>query len=399
MKTKKLLIGELFCGPGGLASGAFDAKLNIDNCKWSVEHCWASDKDENACKSYALNFCGTADLEKVESVICNDIKKLAEENFFELENIAKKKVASQGRNVSSAPIGLLDIIAFGFPCNDFSLVGERKGINGSYGPLYSFGVQALDWFKPSAFIAENVGGITSSNNGEAFKRILRELKNAGNGYNLTAHLYRFEEYGVPQKRHRIIIVGIDRKAYPTMSFRVPKPTHETHNSAGEALIGIIAGDISFKNNEKTSQSQRVIERLQHTKPGENAWTASLPPHLKLNVKGAKLSQIYKRLKFDEPAYTITGSGGGGTHVYHWDEPRALTNRERARLQTFKDDFVFIGSKEQVRKQIGMAVPCLGSKIIFEALLKTLANKSYESVVASLPSSFDSFFNQSCLPSL
>ena len=76
---------------------------------------------------------------------------------------------------------------------------------------------------------------------------------------------------------------------------------------------------------------------------ENAWTAKLPDHLKLNVKGATISQIYKRLDPNKPAYTVTGSGGGGTHVYHWKEPRALTNRERARLQTFPDDFKFHGS--------------------------------------------------------
>ena len=96
-----------------------------------------------------------------------------------------------------------------------------------------------------------------------------------------------------------------------------------------------------------------------------------------------MSQIYKRLDPDQPAYTITGSGGGGTHVYHWKEPRALTNRERARLQTFPDDFEFIGSKESVRRQIGMAVPPLGAKIIFEALIKTLEKKPYEHIKANL----------------
>ena len=73
---------------------------------------------------------------------------------------------------------------------------------------------------------------------------------------------------------------------------------------------------------------------------------------------------------------MTGSGGGGTHVYHWKEHRALTNRERARLQTFPDNFIFEGSKESVRKQIGMAVPVLGAKLIFEAVLKTLAKLKY-----------------------
>lgn len=81
------------------------------------------------------------------------------------------------------------------------------------------------------------------------------------------------------------------------------------------------------NNERTNQSLTVVQRLKYIKPGENAFTAKLPEKLKLNVSGAKISQIYKRLDPFKPAYTVTGSGGGGTHIYHWDEPRALTNRE------------------------------------------------------------------------
>ena len=96
---------------------------------------------------------------------------------------------------------------------------------------------------------------------------------------------------------------------------------------------------------------------------------------------AKISQIYKRLDPAKPAYTVTGSGGGGTHIYHYEEPRALTNRERARLQTFPDEYVFEGSKESVRKQIGMAVPSKGAQIIFEAILKTFANEEYAFIEA------------------
>ena len=94
----------------------------------------------------------------------------------------------------------------------------------------------------------------------------------------------------------------------------------------------------------------MIERLSHILPGENVWTSNLPTHLKLNVKGAKLSQIYKRLDPKKPSYTITGSGGGGTHGYHYSENRALTNRERARIQTFPDNYIFKGSKESVRNK-------------------------------------------------
>ena len=105
--------------------------------------------------------------------------------------------------------------------------------------------------------------------------------------------------------------------------------------------------------------------------------------MQLHVKGAKISQIYKRLDPNKPAYTVTGSGGGGTHIYHYTENRALTNRERARLQTFPDSFVFEGSKESVRKQIGMAVPAKGAQLIFEAVLKTFAGEEYEWVESNL----------------
>ena len=84
-----------------------------------------------------------------------------------------------------------------------------------------------------------------------------------------------------------------------------------------------------------------------------------------------MSNIYKKLKRNEPAYTVTGSGGGGTHMYHYSENRALTNRERARLQTFDDYYKFEGGKESVRKQIGMAVPVLGAKLIMNSIKKAL----------------------------
>ena len=130
------------------------------------------------------------------------------------------------------------------------------------------------------------------------------------------------------------------------------------------------------NNEQTRMSAQVVERLNHILPGQNAWTADLPEELQIKSK-TKISQIYKRLDPEKPSYTVTGSGGGGTHIYHWSESRALTNRERARLQTFPDNYVFEGSKEAVRRQIGMAVPAKGAQIIFEAILKTFAGETYD----------------------
>ena len=347
-------LGELFCGPGGIAKGATSATIN--NPEWGIIHQWANDYDQDTCNTYSRNICP----ENPESVVCGDIRTL---NFNRLYDI-----------------GDIDALAFGFPCNDFSIVGEQKGFDGTFGPLYTYGVRVLQDKHPQWFLAENVGGLQSANEGKAMQIIFDAMRNAG--YRLYPNLYRFEEYGVPQARHRIIIVGI-RNDLP-FDFKVPstKPYSNIDVSCRNAIENPPIPN-NATNNERTAQSALVVERLNHIQPGKNAFNSELPEHLKLHVKGAKLSQIYKRLDPDLPSYTITGSGGGGTHVYHWSEPRALTNRERARLQTFPDDFVFEGSKESVRKQIGMAVPVKGAKIIFEAVLKTFAGIKYESIPANI----------------
>ena len=346
-------LGELFSGPGGLALGAFSATVRSKGETYKMVHGWASDYDADTCETYAYNICGGDS----QTVIHQDVRKL---KIDALPNI--------------------DGFAYGFPCNDFSIVGEKKGFDGTFGPLYKYGLKVLNKFKPKFFIAENVGGLSSSNEGMALKKILADLGKAGNGYNLTVHLYKAEDYGVPQTRHRIIIVGIDKTL--NLEFKVPAPTTKGKPvTAAQALRGIPSG---APNSELTKQSATVIERLKHIEPGNNIWQTDLPKHLRLNVKGAKLSQIYKRLHPNKPSYTITGSGGGGTHGYHWKEPRALTNRERARIQTFPDNFEFLGKKESVRKQIGMAVPVELSKIICESILKTLAGIKYSSIKSSFP---------------
>ena len=344
-------LGELFCGPGGLAYGAANAKIERKN--YGITHAWANDYDSDTCNTYRHNICPN----EPDSVICGDVRKL------DLENLPP-----------------IDALAFGFPCNDFSVVGEQKGFDGKFGPLYSYGVRVLKSHQPDWFLAENVGGLRSANEGNAFQVILNDMRKAG--YRVYPNLYKFEEYGVPQARHRVIIVGI-REDLP-YEFKIPStaPYADADVTCRTAIEQPPIPADAY-NNEMTKQSAAVVERLKHIKPGQNAFTADLPEHLKLNVRGAKISQIYKRLDPEKPAYTVTGSGGGGTHIYHWSENRALTNRERARLQTFPDHYHFQGSKESVRKQIGMAVPCEGARIIFEAILKTFAGIPYESMPANI----------------
>lgn len=344
-------LGELFCGPGGLAWGAMNA--SISNPDYKIVHAWANDYDQDTCMTYTENICR----DNPDSVKCGDVRKL---------------------DIDS--LGSIDALAFGFPCNDFSVVGEQKGFDGTYGPLYTYGVKVLNKYHPQWFLAENVGGLRSANEGAAFEKIMSDLKAAG--YRIYPHLYKFEDYGVPQARHRVIIVGI-REDLP-YEYKVPSPApYKGKDNTCKTALEVPPIPSDALNNELTKQSSKVVERLTYIKPGENAFTADLPEHLQLKVKGAKISQIYKRLDPTKPAYTVTGSGGGGTHIYHYSEPRALTNRERARLQTFPDTYKFMGSKESVRKQIGMAVPCEGAKIIFEAILKTFAGIDYESVPTNL----------------
>ncbi|QMS56031.1 DNA cytosine methyltransferase [Kocuria varians] len=344
-------LGELFSGPGGIALGAKYAK--IDDPAYKIVHQWANDFDVDTCRTYGRNVCGDA---QSTSVVHGDIRTLDYRKLQEL--------------------GDIDGLAFGFPCNDFSQVGERKGFEGTFGPLYTYGIKALKIFKPAFFFAENVGGLSSNKEGNAFAQILLDMREAG--YKLTPHLYKFEQYGVPQARHRIIIVGIREDL--GLTFKVPSPAAYADKdvSVRTALSGIPKG---ASHQERTRQSTTVVERLKRIKPGQNAFTANLPEELQIKTK-TKISQIYRRLHPDKPSYTVTGSGGGGTHVYHWEEPRALTNRERARLQTFPDWFQFEGSKESVRKQIGMAVPVEGARLIFEAILKTFAGEDYEWVEPS-----------------
>ena len=342
----KLKYGELFCGPGGMGLGAKKAKVIHNGSIYKIEHEWASDYDKNSCSTYKHNVSPYVIHQNIRSL---DFKSLSK----------------------------VDIFSYGFPCNDFSIVGEQKGMKGKFGPLYKYGVYVLNTYNPKLFVAENVGGLTSANNGKSFLKILEDLKTAGKGYSLTVHKYKFEEYGIPQMRHRIIIVGVRKDLQ--MTFKVPRPTHiEKYVTALESLeYPPIKPNTA--NHDFMKVSDKIIQRLKYIKPWKNIWNSDMPKDLKINCTSSQLSHIYRRLSANKPSYTITGSGGGGTYGYHWKENRPLTNRERARLQTFPDNFVFIGSRNSVRKQIGMAVPPRMAQILFECAIKTLFNIPYSYV--------------------
>lgn len=344
-------LGELYCGPGGLACGALRSKS--DDGLLNIVHAWANDYDKDTCATYRKNICP----DNPESVYCGDVREL---NIDEL--------------------GEIDAFAYGFPCNSFSNVGEHQGLaNEKFGQLYWYGIEVLNKYKPKWFMAENVSGIRSAGSND-FKIILDDMRAAG--YKLTAHLYKAEEYGVPQTRHRVIIVGIRDDL--DIEFKVPSPApYKNCDVSAKTALANITPDMP--NSEKRALSDTVVARLSYIKPGQNVWQAEasgdLPDELRIKTR-TKISQIYRKLDPEKPSYTITASGGGGTFGYHWTD-RELTNRERARIQTFPDNYEFVGKYASVRKQIGMAVPCKLSEVVTTAILNSFAGIEYESIDANL----------------
>ena len=354
-------IAELFCGAGGFAEGAKEA---------GFKHVWGVDNDKDACKSFEDN-------QGCKSY-CEDI-----EDFSKPSRLKEIKEDH----------GDIDGLLFGFPCNDFSLVGKNEKMEGKFGGLYKYACKVLNFFEPDFFVAENVTALgkklkfnsseqllvkdifdkekLQNQNYQNFKKIMGDLANCSkNGYRIYADNYKFEEYGVPQARHRIILVGFREDYFikNKINFEKPKKIEGDFVTCKKALDNIPKW---ATHQEKTKHDDKVIRRLQKTAEGKNVWDLGDDEDGLPGVKKARMSHIYKRLDSSKPAYTVTGSGGGGTHVYHYKEDRALTNRERARLQTFPDKYNFFGGKESVRRQIGMAVPVLGAEKIMKAVKKSL----------------------------
>lgn len=125
-------MGELFCEPGGLAWGEINASIGDDS---KIVHAWANDIDNLTCQTYRHNICKD---DYADSVICQDVRYL---------DISRKILSD------------IDAFSCGFPCNDFSVVGEQLGLNGSYGALYTYGIKVLQIFQPLWFLAENVSGL------------------------------------------------------------------------------------------------------------------------------------------------------------------------------------------------------------------------------------------------
>lgn len=303
-----------------------------------------------------------------KTVWANDINEWAVKTFKEKfgKNIITQKNIEDIDPTTDKTIPNCDLIIGGFPCQDFSVIWKRPGLDGDRGNLYKHYLRFINAKNPKAFVAENVKGLLTANKGRAIKEILKGFSNAGDGYMVKIQLYNFADYGVPQFRERVLIVGI--RLDMEFNFIHPAPTHgegreNKYKTAGEALEGVEkARDFD---NEEIKIAKKTKEMLELIPEGGNF--TNIPEDSPYYVKGM-ISHVYRRIKLDEPAKTIIAAGGGGTWGYHYPEPRPLCNRERARLQSFPDEFKFEGSVTEVRRQIGNAVPPDGVVLLAKTLM-------------------------------
>lgn len=290
--TKPLKVISLFSGCGGLDLGfigGFDF-LGKSYSKTGFQIIWANEISIAACKTYRRNIGDHI----VEGDICDEINNIPNE---------------------------ADIIIGGFPCQDISINGKMLGINGKRSSLYTYIVEAVKRVHPKVFVAENVGGLLLKKNASSFNKIMDDFNSLG--YNVNCTLYHAEDYGVPQTRERVFIVGT-LKELP--EFVPPCPTtHDCPITVKTAL--------------------QDLEYLSESKEFSHIWS-------KANVSG---EQGNRRMIADRPGYTIRAECHGNIQ-FHYSLPRRISMREAARIQSFPDDFIFPCGLRDTERQIGNAVP-------------------------------------------
>lgn len=289
-------IVSLFSGAGGLDLGFIQAGHSI---------IWANDLYEDAVCSYRKNIG--------HHIIERDIHL-----------------------ISSDEIPDCDMIIGGFPCQGFSVANVKRHTGDERNNLYKELLRVIKDKKPKYFLAENVKGLLSLAKGEVFAMILKDFFNAG--YNVTYKVLNSADYGVPQRRERVIIVGI-RKDLPFL-FEFPQNTHSQYgDSTTQRWISV---------------SEALSNLPDPDTPNE------VPNHTyskyKLNFNGYI---GHRPLDPDKPAPTVTARGdnkGGVVILPHPNAKRRMTCRELATIQSFPEDFVFCGNNSSIYRQIGNAVP-------------------------------------------
>lgn len=316
--TLKINTLSLFSGAGGLDIGFRDAGFNIVE-QVEFEKVFSQTLSNNS---------------EGARVVCEDIR-----NYD-----------------ASHLIGNVDFIIGGPPCQSFSAAGRRaEGVNGTNddrGMLFHEYVRILEILQPKGFLFENVYGIVSSNNGEDWELIVKSFEAVG--YKLFYRILDAADYGVPQHRERLIIVGVKES-----NFRFPRPTHgqdsitkKNYYSAGIAVSGIHVPE-----NKKNKVNGQYGHLLNEIPPGLNYsfYTAKMGNPKPVFAWRSKFSDFLYKADPERPVRTIKANGGQYTGPFHW-ENRKFSIDELKRLQTFPDNYQISGSNRLIEKQIGNSVP-------------------------------------------
>lgn len=287
-----------------------------------------------------------------------------------------------------------DIVIGCPPYREFVHIGRKSKRKATgredQGSLFHAYVEGIGTLAPKAFAADCAEALMADLDGVGwrfFKRTMEEL-----GYDVAGRVLDYAAYGLPQHRVRTVIVGL-RRDLELGRFTFPAQTHGSspapgragkskdtndvqgmepssplpYRTAGEALADIGA---DVPNDEPFCCSRVVRDRIAKIPEGGNWKDIPRGDPSALSLHSGR-SRIYRRLDRSRPSLTVTASEGGGMLGYHFEEPRPLTNRERARLQSFPDTFVFEGGLHAVRRQIGNAVPPLGMEPTARALFEIL----------------------------
>lgn len=329
---------ELFAGAGGLALGLEEAGFSLIGL---------IEKDKDAAKTLMLNRPNW-------NVICADIRTVVDQNLEQLFGIKK---------------GELDLLSGGTPCQSFSTIGKRLGLNDVRGTMFYYYALFLSQLQPKMFLLENVKGLRNHDNKHTYTTMLNIFEDAG--YTTTFTVLNAWDHGAPQRRERLFTVGIRKDLVDTCKFCFPTP-HEY-----KPVIRDIKLDENPSPSECARYSQNKYQVISLVPPG-GCWK-DVPeeiakPYMKLcwQMPGGKTG-ILRRFKLDEPCFTVmTSPSAKQTDRCHPIEIRPFSYRENARLQTFPDEWEFYGSLSSKYKQVGNAVPVALAKDLGTSIINALA---------------------------
>ena len=299
---------SLFSGAGGLDFGLFLAGNKI---------IWANDIDKDAVLTYRRNIG--------EHIVQGDIAEL------DLESIP-----------------YADVVVGGFPCQGFSQANLKRSINDDRNGLYRYFCRVVELKRPKFFIAENVKGILSLGGGSVIEQIVSDFRKLG--YITTVTAVNMADYGVPQTRQRVIVIGQDMEVDSYMRFHFPKRTHSRDGIRLPKWVSIEEAIGHFPNPDLPN------DILNHN---YSAYKVEYR-----NFTGHRETDAYK----PSPTILARGNGKGGVcAIPHYNGLRRLTIRESASIQTFPENYFFIGSMNSCYRQVGNAVPVRFAILLGEEL--------------------------------